>query len=127
LLANSLTEVKRIRSPSLAAARSRIFTSATSTAPILVWIVRTGPWHEAVAAVGKLQALHRGENRAPDRKIFVQWIVDLVGQGSPRKRSSESLVVGVGTEWAINNNRSIKSEFLYMTFERQGGIPQCDS
>jgi outer membrane immunogenic protein len=27
-------------------------------------------------------------------------------------------VVGVGTEWAINQNWSIKSEFLYMAFER---------
>ena len=27
-------------------------------------------------------------------------------------------VVGVGTEWAINNNWSLKSEFLYMAFER---------
>ncbi len=27
-------------------------------------------------------------------------------------------VVGVGTEWAINDNWSLKSEFLYMAFER---------
>jgi hypothetical protein len=37
-------EVKRIRSPSPTAARSRTFTRATSTAPIPVWIVRAGPW-----------------------------------------------------------------------------------
>ena len=27
-------------------------------------------------------------------------------------------VVGVGTEWSFNNNWSLKSEFLYMAFER---------
>src|SRR6266536_2683857 len=35
-----IAEVNRIRSPALAAQRSRIFTRATSTGPIPVWIVR---------------------------------------------------------------------------------------
>ncbi len=36
-----IAEVNRIRSPALAAQRSRIFTRATSTGPISVWIVRS--------------------------------------------------------------------------------------
>ena len=59
-----IAEVNRIRSPSLAAPRSRIFTRETSTAPIPVWIVAFGTMtmpDNTVSPIGKLEVLHLGK------------------------------------------------------------------
>jgi hypothetical protein len=96
-----IAEVNRIRSPSLAASRSRIFTRDTSIGPIPVWTARSGrqPWCiKTTAAVGKLEVLHRFEkglrlqfnclrqrpssSRSQD---VCQWIVNVVW---PAKRKT---------------------------------------
>ncbi len=51
-----------------------------------------------------------------------QWTLFDDGNGLTeifsQNRSRWGAVLGVGTEWAINANWSIKSEFLYMAFDR---------
>jgi hypothetical protein len=83
---------QRIRSSSLVAARSRVFTRATSTAPIPVWIARAEPRRATQGARGlrELQTIHRGKKRLgsdldnlrkqpPRAGSRDQWIVNLVG------------------------------------------------
>jgi len=87
-----IAEVKRIRSPSSAAARSRIFTRSTSDTRLDRPLRAMAVPHQAVAAVGKLQALHCEEKRLglhldclrkqlprTRSQDIRQWIVDLVG------------------------------------------------
>ena len=104
-----IDEAKRMRVPSAAAPRSRIFTRATATGPIPVCDRTLGAVtmpHKTVPPVGKLQMLHackenfslqldRARKKSPgsSRKNIGQWIVDLTGL--TKANNVDSLVHGV--------------------------------
>jgi outer membrane immunogenic protein len=47
---------------------------------------------------------------------------DRLTEGFSRSRTRLGWTAGVGTEWAINANWSLKSEFLYMQFEKDEAL-----